>query len=79
MAPSSKLKNSYVNKSVKKDQTLNTTFRPPELTFEHIFFFFSSLLWRTIEQRWTDPYFGPLVRWSAAQRTSGLIKIADQR
>ncbi len=28
-------------------------------------------------QRWADRYFGPLVRWSAAQRTTEML--ADQR
>jgi hypothetical protein len=28
-------------------------------------------------QRWADRYFGPLVRWSAAQRTNKML--ADQR
>ena len=37
------------------------------------------------DQRWADRYFGPLVRWSAAQRTTEMLadqrtgKIADQR
>jgi hypothetical protein len=34
-------------------------------------------LFLSVQQRWADRYFGPLVRWSAAQRTTEML--ADQQ